>query len=221
MKPPAEGPTATGAGMAERPLSGTESVSIIEGSFFARNHSGGNVTACSTWLPDLPRLPSFALWLNFSLYFVLLLLVLALCTRSYVWHSMRCSPRCLAKSTLMLAFAVNRVAWATLLIGVMIHAEMTHPGDHHAFDELSERFAFFSNKVGSCVFYMLTALLLTQVADALVTGWKSSRRLWALCRLIVFLLVLVVRQLASILRPLCRPAHAALSSTLLARSPAR
>ena len=68
-------------------------------------------------------------------------------------------------------FAANRVGWAALLVGVKEHyvedgsRSGGAPSPEHpvAFDTLADNAAFLSNKLGSCVFYALTALLLTKV----------------------------------------------------------
>ena len=177
--------------------------------------SNGTHHVCSAWVPDLPQLPPAVLFLNlgkhfrrafiaataransfylfFSLscaafYTVLLLLVLLLCLRSLLRTRRR-----LLQLGLMLLFAVNRLAWAALLVGVMEYAGLDA---EHPFDHGTQLAAFLTNRLGSCLFFALTFFLLTRVADALTIGWKSSRRLWRFCACVAILLTLLAITLA-------------------------
>ena len=129
-------------------------------------------------------LPAPALYLNLTLYSLLLLLILMLCAvgGSRAW---RIGKRRCMQSLLTLLFAVERVGWAALLVGVMDHSHKRP----HPFNELEKRLTFWSNQVGSVCYFVLSFLLLAEVGDVLTVGWKTSRRLWLAFKLVAALLL--------------------------------
>ena len=169
-----------------------------------------NHSACTTWVPDLPVLPHEALSLNLLLYLLLLLLVLVLILSSCSSSRRRpgsvkqrgCAFGC--QSLLTLLFAADRVGWAALLFIVM--KENSHNTHRHPFSKLDERLAFVSNRLGSVVFFILTGLLLVEVGDVIVVGWKTSRRLWLCFKLVAAMLCAAALALA-VAGPWLDPPH--------------
>ena len=144
----------------------------------ASNHS-----VCKTWVPDMPHLPLEALYLNLVFCTMLLLLVLILSYRASRGATNRSgikfhrSALISSQSFLTLLFAVDRVGWSALLVGVTCAAHH-NASNQHPFSDLDGRIAFLSNRLGTVVFFILTGLLLAKVGDVIVVGWKTSRRLW-------------------------------------------
>ena len=65
---------------------------------------------------------------------------------------------------------------------------MRTTSDRNSFSDLDKKLAFVSNRLGSVVFFILTGLLLVEVGDVIVVGWKTSRRLWLCFKLVAVLL---------------------------------
>lgn len=145
-------------------------------------HGGYRAHNCTAWLPALPDLPAGVVWTNLVLYALLFALALVLCLRSC---DRRQGVQRSAQQLLVMLFVSDRVVWASLLVKVMMRCPV---GKHHPFSASEQRFAFVTNRLGCVLFFCLTGLLLTDIADALVVGWKSSRRLWCLFGLVAALL---------------------------------
>ena len=118
-----------------------------------------------------------ALWINLALYGPLLLLGLAL-----VPGRLLCVVPAYARTrsrqhghVLLIIFAASRCGWASyLLIDGARFSSHSGPGSDMA------RVACLVDALCDSLFFVLTALILVQVADVLTTGWKSSQRLWRL-----------------------------------------
>ena len=108
---------------------------------------------------------------NLVLYGALMLLslVLASCWRARPHRS--CSR--MLHSTLLLGFAVGRVGWAAFLVDAAFNRKARGQADQRA--------VFVADRLLSLWFLALAGLLLTEVGDAIVIGWKSSQRLWVGC----------------------------------------
>lgn len=147
-------------------------------------------SSCDSWTPLLPELPHAALWANLGLYSALLLLVAVLLVASCCPRGAPIFRRRPVTSSLVVAFAACRVVWATYIIAVLVRAKrMRDHGDDY-FSMQERRTAFFLECLGTIFFFAITGLLLVDMADALVVGWKSSRRLWAAFKVLVVVLVL-------------------------------
>ena len=118
------------------------------------------------------------LWLNVVLYGLLLALVTSLAIMRARGRRSMGRGRKMAHG-MIVAFASLRVGWGAILLRASKSPE-------HSFADGDVRAVFLLDRLGSVVFFALTALLLTAVGDTLVSGWKTSVRMWRCFHVVVF-----------------------------------
>jgi hypothetical protein len=146
-----------------------------------------NSSTCEDWLPTLPELTRTPLWVNCALYTgVFLLVATVIVTSCYLRTGVPVFRRQPLLSTLVVAFAVARFALSVLLIVLSVN----HHGAKTTFTIQERRIASLLDGLGTIFFFASTGLLIADLADMLLVGWKSSRRLWVAFKGLTVLLTL-------------------------------
>ena len=146
-----------------------------------------NSSTCEDWLPTLPELTRTPLWVNCALYAgVFLLVATVIVTSCYLRTGVPVFRRQPLLSTLVVAFAVARFALSVLLIVLSVN----HHGAKTTFTIKERRIASLLDGLGTIFFFASTGLLIADLADMLLVGWKSSRRLWVAFKGLTVLLTL-------------------------------
>ena len=154
----------------------------VEDGYFDVN---SNSSTCEDWLPTLPELTRTPLWVNCALYAVQFLLVVTVVVTSCYFRT-GASVFWPLLSTLLVAFAVARFALSVLLIVLSVN----HHGPKTTFTIQERRIASLLDGLGTIFFFASTGLLIADLADMLLVGWKSSRRLWVAFKGLTVLLAL-------------------------------
>ena len=155
---------------------GSSPAEELERPWLHTHHS--DATPCTTWVPALASVPESVLWANLAVFTALLLflVVMAPCRR----HALK--RRLCCQTALLYVYATVRVGWAGFMLFVTLCSGR--------FSTVEQEIDLLANRLGSICFFALAGLLLVEVADALVVGWKSAQRLWAMFRVCVALLAI-------------------------------